>query len=297
MSRLHEALQKSERERRQAAAIAPDLSPVVQVEEIRKAEPPAAQKSRSLNLQIPAESRLVALTEPFSLGAEKFRVLVTRLENLRKKQKDLKSLQVTSGGIAEGKTLVSGNLALTLAKSSRAKVLLIEGDLHNPKLASMFGLSELPGVVNWWAGPKQDINHSLNQLQDLPLWFLPAGGTYEQPSAILQSPRFAEAFAQLARQFDWVIVDSTPMAPMVDVNLWSRLVDGTLLVVREGVAPVKALKKGLASLDNPKLVGLVFNDTSEVEHASSYDKYYVRGKEDKDDKNNETENGNPEVVA
>ena len=297
MSRLHEALQKSERERRQAAAIAPDPSPVVQVEEIRKVEPPATQKSRSLNLQIPEESRLVALTEPFSLGAEKFRVLVTRLENLRKKQKDLKSLQVTSGGIAEGKTLVSGNLALTLAKSSRAKVLLIEGDLHNPKLASMFGLSELPGVVNWWAGPKQDINHSLNQLQDLPLWFLPAGGTYEQPSAILQSPRFAEAFAQLARQFDWVIVDSTPMAPMVDVNLWSRLVDGTLLVVREGVAPVKALKKGLASLDNPKLVGLVFNDTSEVEHASSYDKYYVRGKEDKDDKNNETENGNPEVVA
>jgi protein-tyrosine kinase len=297
MSRLHEALQKSERERRAAAAIAPDPVPPVKVEEVAKEVPPTAQKSRLLNLQIPAESRLVALTEPFSLGAEKFRVLVTRLENLRKKQKELKSLQVTSGGTAEGKTLVSGNLALTFAKGSRSKVLLIEGDLHNPTLASVFGLGKLPGLIDWWSGATQDIDHSLHQLQDLPLWFLPAGGTYEQPSAILQSPRFAEAFAQLSRQFDWIVVDSTPVAPMVDVNLWSRLVDGTLLVVREGVAPVKAIKKGLASLDNPKLVGVVFNDVSELDHATGYDKYYVRGKDGKSGKSGETENESPEVLA
>jgi Mrp family chromosome partitioning ATPase len=176
-------------------------------------------------------------------------------------------------------------------------VLLIEGDLHNPMLAPVFGLGKLPGLIDWWSGATQDIDQSLHQLQDLPLWFLPAGGTYEQPSAILQSPRFADVFAQLSRQFDWIVVDSTPMAPMVDVNLWSRLVDGTLLVVREGIAPVKALKKGLASLDNLKLVGVVFNDTSEFDHANSYDRYYVRGKDDKDDKIKETENGNPEVSA
>jgi len=297
MSRLHEALQKSERERRQAALIAPDPVVPMKVEEIKKADPPDVQKSRSVSLQIPPDSRLVALTEPFGLGAEKFRVLVTRLENLRKKQKDLKSLQVTSGGIAEGKTLVSGNLALTLAKGSRCKVLLIEGDLHNPKLASVFGLSKLTGLVDWWSAANQNIDRSLHQLQDLPLWFIPAGGTYEQPSAILQSPRFAEAFAQLSRQFDWIVVDSTPMVPMVDVNLWSRLVDGTLLVVREGVAPVKAIKKGLASLDNAKLVGVVLNDTSDFDHAPNYDRYYVSGKDDKNEKNNGTETGNPEVLA
>src|ERR1700682_2276534 len=294
MSRLHEALQKAERERLQSRAIATEPAPPVKVEESRKVDPPTAQKSRLVNLEIPGDSRLVALTEPFGLGAEKFRVLVTRLENLRKKQKELKSLQITSGGIAEGKTLVSGNLALTFAKGSRSKVLLIEGDLHNPKLASVFGLSQLPGLIDWWAGPKQDISHSLYQLQDLPLWFLPAGGTYEQPSTILQSPRFAEAFAQLSRQFDWIVIDSTPMAPMVDVNLWSRLVDGTLVAVREGVAAVKALKKGLASLDNPKLVGVVFNDVSELDHAGGYDRYYVRGKSDT---NSETEKENPEVLA
>jgi protein-tyrosine kinase len=294
MSRLHEALQKSERERRQAAAAATDPVPLVKMEEVAKVFAPTAQKSRSVALQIPSESRLVALTEPFSLGAEKFRVLVTRLENLRKKQKELKSLQITSGGIAEGKTLVSGNLALTFAKGSGSKVLLIEGDLHNPKLASVFGLGKLPGLIDWWSGGVLDIDHSLHQLQDFPLWFLPAGGTYEQPSTILQSTRFAEAFAQLSRRFDWIVVDSTPMAPMVDVNLWSRLVDGTLLVVREGVAPLNALKKGLASLDNPKLVGVVFNNATELGHATGYDRYYVRGKSDK---NSEEESENPEVLA
>src|SRR5579859_1107861 len=294
MSRLHEALQKSERERRAAAAITAEPAPPVKVEEVAKAIPPTAQKSRSVNLPIPAESRLVALTEPFGLGAEKFRVLVTRLENLRKKQKELKSLQVTSGGMGEGKTLVSGNLALTFAKGSHSRVLLVEGDLHNPMLASLFGQGKLPGLIDWWSGAMQDIDHSLHQLQDLPLWFLPAGGTYEQPSAILQSPRFAECFAQLSRQFDWIVVDSTPMAPMVDVNLWSRLVDGTLVVVREGVAPVKALKEGLASLDNPKLIGVVFNEISDRDHATGYNRYYNRGM---NDKNDEAENGNPEALA
>src|ERR1700724_378186 len=120
MSRLHEALQKAERERRQAAAIAPEPAPPVYVEEISIADPPTAQRSRLVNLEISAEARLVALTEPFGLGAEKFRVLVTRLENMRKKQKELRSLQITSGGMAEGKTLVAGNLALTFAKGSRS---------------------------------------------------------------------------------------------------------------------------------------------------------------------------------
>lgn len=296
MSRFHDALQKSERERRQSGVIAPELAVPVKVEEIAKIEPPAPQKAVVKSLVVPAESRMVALTEPYGLGAEKFRVLATRLENLRKKQKDLKSLQVTSGGVSEGKTLVSGNLALTFAKTSHSKVLLIEGDLHNPKLAPALGLSHLTGIMNWWSGTKQDISQFLHQMPELPLWFLPAGGTYEQPLAILQSPRFAEAFELLARQFDWIVVDSAPMVPTADVNIWSRLVDGTLVVVREGVAPVKALKKGLASLDNPKLVGVVFNDTSDLDHAANYGygKYYLRGTSEK---NIETENGQPEVVA
>src|SRR5260370_19164533 len=95
------------------------------------------------------------------------------------------------------------------------------------------------------------------QVNDLPLWLLAAGKAFDQPSDILQSARFGKAFAQLARSFDWIVVDSTPLLPMADVNLWSRWVAGTLLVVREGVAPLSALRKGVAVLENCNLVGVL----------------------------------------
>jgi capsular exopolysaccharide synthesis family protein len=227
----------------------------------------------AVKVKVLPTSRLVALTEPKGLGAEKFRALVTRLENLRC-QKEIKSLQVTSSVVNEGKSLVAANLAITFAKHTRSKVLLLEGDMHRPSLAGLFGVGELKGLSDWWAAQSADIPQFLSRLNDMPLWFLSAGGSHEQPSHILQSTRFAEAFNRLVGLFDWIVVDSTPMLPVADANLWSRLVDGTLLVVREGVGSVKALEKGLASLDNLKLVGTVLNEASESNRTGYAGQYY-----------------------
>ncbi len=219
------------------------------------------------------ESHLVALTDPNSLGAEKFRALVTRLDHLRN-QRELRSFQVTSSVIDEGKTLVAGNLAVTLSKYCGSKTLLVEGDLHRPSLASFFGLSELRGLNHWWSGGDQELGKFVYRLNGMPLWLLPAGKPSDQPSDLLRSARFVKAFAQLVSQFEWIVVDSTPMLPIVDVNLWSRLVDGMLLVVREGLAPVKALKRGLQALDHPKLIGVVINEATEFDHVNYEGKYY-----------------------
>jgi capsular exopolysaccharide synthesis family protein len=226
----------------------------------------------SVKVKAPPTSRLVALSEPRSLGAERFRSLATRLEYLRG-QKAMKSLQVTSSVIHEGKTLVAANLAITFAKHSRAKVLLLEGDLHSPGLAGLLGLAELRGLSHWWSSHDQNVESFLSQLGEMPLWFLTAGMGHEQPSEILQSTRFAEAFNRLADWFDWIVVDSTPVL-VTDVNLWSRLIDGTLLVVREGTTSVKALQRGLQSLDNLKLIGTVLNEASESEHTGYGPDYY-----------------------
>ena len=119
--------------------------------------------------------------------------------------------------------------------------------------------------------------------------FFSAGSAHDQPAQILQSARFAEAFVRLVSGFDWVVVDSTPMSPIVDANLWSRLVDGTLLVVREGVAPIKALKKGVSGLDNPKWLGMVLNEASEVDRVNYSDQYYgVEKKQNLSDKAKKT---------
>lgn len=236
-------------------------------------KPADNQDAVSVPVTATAESRMVALTDPNSLGAEKFRALVTRLDHLRK-QRDLKSFQVTSSVVNEGKTLVAGNLGVTLANYSGSKTLLIEGDLHRPTLAALLGLSKLQGLNQWWSDLDSELTRFVFKLNDMPLWFLPAGKPCDRPSDILRSARFVKAFTQLASQFEWIVVDSTPMLPIVDVNLWSKLVDGTLLVVREGVAPVKALKKGLQALDHPKLIGVVMNEASGADQASYEGQYY-----------------------
>jgi capsular exopolysaccharide synthesis family protein len=191
-----------------------------------------------------------------------------------RRQHELKSLQVTSSVISEGKSFVAANLAVTLAKYSGYKTLLIEGDLHRPTLASMFGLNDLQGLSDWWTGRNQELVRYMLRFTGTGLWFLPAGKACDRPSEILRSGQLAEAFAQLEGQFDWIVVDSTPMLPVIDANLWSRLVAGTLLVVREGVAPLKALKKGLQSLDHPKLIGVVVNEASDFDQIDYDGQYY-----------------------
>ncbi len=275
MSRLYEALRKSEIENQQKGEVVVTETP--QPAEMFNSVAVGSSEMDSavaVQAQVASSAHLVALTEPQSLAAEKFRVLVTRLNNIRN-QRELKSMQVTSGVVDEGKTLVAANLAVTLARHSQSRVLLVEGDLHNPALHSLFGLSHLKGLNHWWNDSNAVISNYVYRINDLPLWFLPAGSRFDQPADVLQSGRFGEAFAQLAGSFDWVVVDSTPLLPMADPNIWNRLVDGTLLVVREGVAPIKALKKGLASLDNPKLIGVVLNGASEFDRVNYYDQYYA----------------------
>ena len=279
MSRIHDALRKSEMENRQSAAPVPETA-------VATPEPPRAPKvlssgmaqllelngNRAVNIDVSPAARLVAQTDPMSLGAEKFRALATRLDHLRR-DRELKSVQVTSGGTNDGKTLTSGNLAITLAQRMSSKVLLVEGDLHKPAVAELLGLDQSLGLSQWWSEPDADIARFIRQWKGMSLWLLTAGKAYDQPSEILRSARFTKAFLELARWFDWIIVDSTPLQPMVDANLWSRLVDGTLLVVREGVTPVQSLKRGLESLDNPKLIGVVLNEASEFDRVSHYDRY------------------------
>ena len=275
MSRIYDTLRRIEREKRGPGGVAPDPDKPFELLDNILAAPVEMLGSSSAKIEASDRSRLVALTDPKSLGAEKFRALVARLENLRRKR-ELKSLQITSSVVNEGKSLIAANLALTLVKHFGYKVLLVEGDLHRPALASLLGLTRLEGISQWWDRREEDkeIRRCIYKLDEMSLWFLSAGSGCEQPSQILQSARFAEMFVRLVGSFDWVVVDSPPMSPIVDVDLWSRLVDGTLLVVREGVAPTKALQIGVKALDDPKWLGIVLNEASEFDRANYADQYY-----------------------
>ena len=220
------------------------------------------------------ESRLVALTDDSSLGAEKFRLLRARIRNLREKQQ-VRRIVVTSAVPDEGKTLVSMNLAISLAKHTTDKVLLFEGDLRKPMLAEHLGIPDAQGLDDWF-GSNAPVSKFLHRFDDLSLWLLPAGTPRENPVTILQSPRFLDLYKQLSNRFDWVLIDAPPLLPMADVNFWSRQADGLLLVCREGRTPKTLLQKGLEALDSPRLLGVVINDAHDVE-SSYYNHYYYGG--------------------
>jgi capsular exopolysaccharide synthesis family protein len=218
------------------------------------------------------KGKLVTLGSDGSLGADKFQVLATRLSHLRERQ-ELKVLHLTSGVMGEGKSLIAANLAVALASRSKTRILLIDGDLRKPNVERMFGVDNGRGLGAWIEEDAPSILPFLRRISGLSLWLLPAGSSPD-PTTVLQSDRIRELLAQVALWFDWVVIDSPPLLPMADANLWASVADGTLLVVRESKTPKRALEKGLESLDNPKIVGIVLNDVVEVGGASYYSRYY-----------------------
>ena len=216
-------------------------------------------------------SRLVTLTDRDDLGAEKFRLLRTRLRHLQDKS-ELKKLLITSPTPGDGKTMVASNLAITLSRHTMQKILLLEGDLRHPALADRFGLRGPQGLVEWFQG-EDPLTRFIYRIDGLQLWFLPAGDPAEDALKILQSNRFSEALNRLAASFDWILIDAPPLEPLADVHVWAEKSDGVLLVIRDGKTSKKILLKGLNSLDGAKLLGVVFNDTSSIQH-TYYQQYY-----------------------
>jgi len=216
------------------------------------------------------EQRLVSIEHPDSPGAEMFRVLATRLAHMQKKRQ-LQKLLITSSEGDEGKSVIAVNLALAMARRTDERVLLIEADLRRPTARGLFTPSPLPGIAEWSEG-KLALENALYQVDELPLWFLPAGHGIEEPMPLLESERFARMLETISLSFDWVLLDATPMLPMADSASLSRHCDGVLVVVREGHTRRRVLNKALESIEQSKLLGMVFNEASML-HVG-YDRYY-----------------------
>jgi capsular exopolysaccharide synthesis family protein len=231
-------------------------------------DPVSADQPPESSLDLRYNSRLVAMFDERSVGAEKFRVLASRLQYFRK-QRSLKKVLITSTIKGEGKSLISANLSVTLGR--RYRTLLIDGDLRQPGLTNLLGSNGLPGLADWWR-EAEDVTSFLQRVGSLKLWHLPAGQAASQPLEIFQSQRMVEMLDQVDEMFEWVIIDSPPLV-LADPNLLASLSDGTLLVVKEGKTPQRQLRKSLESIENLKLVGIVMNGSSDAAHRY-YGQYY-----------------------
>ena len=287
MSHIFDALQRSETER--AGGDSPLLEPstysvateLLQIAERKRRGANAASSAPldypdsldrfpALPVSILPNSRLVAVGEEESLGAEKFRFLAVRLRQLRQ-SRPLKKVLITSTIPQEGKSTVAANLACTLARRKQHKTLLVEGDLRRPTVAQKFGLGRVPGLSEWLRGETETMN--VYRLEALGLWVLPAGSAPENPLELMQSGKLSPTMEQLTAWFDWVIIDSPPLLPLADTSIWARLADGVLLVTRKGVTEKQQLQRGLETLEPAKLLGALVNGSTDAAHSDYYQRY------------------------
>jgi len=272
MSRVFEALQQlspGELEDRspegdlmaQASSVLTALAgEVAQLDTVRQFSLPA----------IPA-SRLVAMSEPHTLAAEKLRGLAARLHQMRSRRSG-KRILIASAVRGDGKSMMSANLAVTLA-SQGDRTLLIDGDLHKPTLHQLMGIRERRGFTEW-CDQRSSIADYMFREERMPFWFLPAGATVDQPITNIQSPATSELLSKLGNWFDWIVIDSPPLVPLADSTVWSTMSDLLLLVVREGATPRKALVKALDAIDKSKLFAVVLNAALSSE-SKYYRQYYI----------------------
>ena len=231
----------------------------------------------SLEVSVEPSTRLVFLTEPESLAAEKFRFLGVRMRQLQQ-SRPIKKVLVTSTIPEEGKSMVAANLAGVLARRKRHKVLLIEGDLRRPVLAKQFGLGKLEGVTEWLRSDTESATN-VYHLKGPDFWLMPAGHPPSNPLELLQSGRLATLMEQVSSLFDWIIVDSPPLLPLGDTSVWQRVTDGALLVVREGTTERNPLERGLDILKKTDLIGVVLNGSSTGNHHNYYQRYAAAARE------------------
>ena len=230
---------------------------------------------REFRVPAVAGSRLVSLSEPHTLAAEKLRGLAASLRQMRARRNGNRLL-MASAVRGDGKSMMSANLAITLATQGE-RTLLIDGDLHKPTLHHLLGVRERRGFTNW-TDQKSSIADYLLRESSMPLWFLPAGDAVEQPLTKIQLPATSGLLSKLANSFEWIIVDSPPVMPLADSGVWSTMCDWVLLVVREGLTPKAALTKTVDAIDRTKLCATILNDAVSSE-SKYYRQYYTRDSE------------------
>ena len=167
------------------------------------------------------------------------------------------SILVSSCRAGEGKTTISVNLAMSLAKLG-SRVLLIDADLRRPSVHRALGIEVAPGLVHHLQGGRpwmESVRFSVAEGLDV----LPSGGDTSRAADLLAGSRMGLLLRDAEAHYDFVIIDSPALfINAADATLLSRLVDGVVVVVRSRTTP-RALAARLPE-EVPNLMGVVVND-------------------------------------
>ncbi|MBV9925918.1 MAG: CpsD/CapB family tyrosine-protein kinase [Acidobacteria bacterium] len=218
------------------------------------------------------EPHLVAITQPRSSHAERYRSLRTRVLHAGERRK-MQAFVITSAGIMEGKTLTAVNLSWLLAQTDGVRALLIDGDLRNPCAADYLGLDAPTGLSEVLAGEAR-LEEAIVRLEPAGLHVLPGGSARDDVAELLSGPRFLAVLQEVRRMFDYVIIDAPPLGIFTDATVLISRADSALIVARAGKTRYSALEKLLEPLPRERLLGVVLNGSDEQLNEQNY--YYRR---------------------
>jgi capsular exopolysaccharide synthesis family protein len=180
---------------------------------------------------------------------------------------------VTGTAPQEGKTTTLVNIGRLLAASGERTVVL-DFDLRRAQLHSRLGLTREPGLMNFFI--QQEELESLVKPTSTPgLFALTTGPLPPSPPAILARKSVGDLMAALRKRFDWVLVDSPPLASVTDALLLARHADQTVVVIQHNKVDKKLVKRCVAALRKitPSLLGAVLN-VVDVKAQGYYYYYY-----------------------
>src|SRR5262245_52242538 len=193
-----------------------------------------------------------------------------------------KVIQITSSRPGEGKTTIAISLAISAA-SSGLRVVVVDADLRHPSVSHFFKLEREKGIVDLLVGAAKP-EQVLKAQTDVKLTVIPAGGKTLNPTDVLSSERMKLLISQLRETFDYVVVDTPPVGPVVDPVLVSNLCDKTIFVVEWASTPRELIEASIKRVSFHKRIGgVVLNSVNpdrakkyggEHYYGKRYDKYY-----------------------
>jgi capsular exopolysaccharide synthesis family protein len=221
------------------------------------------------------------LHQPLSPFSESMRTLRSSI-HMSDVDQPPKVIQVTSALPGEGKTTIAVSLAISAAVAG-LKVVLVDADLRHPAVSRFFKLEKEGGLVDLLTGAGTADN-ALRFHKDLKLTILPAGSKTLNPPDVLGSERMKALITRLRDTFDYIVVDTPPVGPVIDAVIVANLADKTVFVVEWASTPRELVQTSIKQVSAQKRVaGIVFNFVNreraqkyggEYYYGKSYEKYY-----------------------
>ena len=191
---------------------------------------------------------------------------------------DVKAVLITSRYAVEGKSFISMNLMRTIA-GLKKRVVLVDTDLRRSGVQALYGLrfptEDKSGLVHYLAG-MCSIEETLYATNIPNAFMVPVGRDVSNSLQLLNSPRLPVLLDELKRNFDVVIVDSSPIGIIVDAAAVAKYCDGALLVVSYNRGRNQEVATATEAIEHTgcKVLGAVLNN---VEFGSlSNRRYYYR---------------------